>query len=440
MVLAAAGCAGPSRDPMGDVAGAVSQRTGHRVVWNQGSAVDAEAAKAVKDLLSRELSAESAVQVALLNDRSLRATYEEVGIAQAELVEAGLLKNPIFEAQFRFAEGGGGTGVELTVVQEFLGILMIPLKKQVAAAHLAATQQRVTAEVLAAAAETKSAYYRVVAARQVVQTRKTILEATAASALLAQRLNEAGNTPDLDRLQEQALHEQAKLELSRAEVEAVEAREALNEKLGVWGPQTSWTAADRLPDPPAEASPADGLESLAVATRGDLLAARSEVDAAAASAGVPLPLLWAEAAEVGATAEREPAGGWSVGPAVAIPIPLFDTGQSAAGRRRAAARQARDRYHALAVKVRSEVRVARAKLDESAKRAAFYRDTLLPLRARVVDETLLRYNAMHAGLTTLLAAKQEQIRAGIDYVEALRDYWVARAELERAVGGKLPAR
>ncbi|HEX8913070.1 MAG TPA: TolC family protein [Humisphaera sp.] len=424
---------------MAPVASTVQERTGHRVVWNQSSAADAEADRAVADLLARPLTADAVAQVALLNNRSLRATYEDVGVAQADLVRAGLLRNPIFEAQIRFAEGGGGTNVELAVAQEFLGILAIPLKQKVAAANLAAAQQRVTGEVLATVAETKAAYYEAVAARQAVETRKVIAEATAASALLSRRLNEAGNISDLDRFQEQALAEQAKLELARAEVAEVEAREKLNRLLGVFGERTAWTTADRLPDPPADDVPAAGLESLAVTNRADLLAARAAVDAAAASAAVPLPLLWWEdGGELGASAERDAEGGWVVGPAVAIPIPIFDTGQATVSARRAEYRAARDRHAALAVQVRSEVRLARAKLAEARARAAFMKDVLLPLRARVLEQTQLTYNAMHTGLSQLLLAKQEQVRAGMEYVEALRDYWAARAELERAVGGKLP--
>ncbi|MGB7159577.1 MAG: TolC family protein, partial [Tepidisphaeraceae bacterium] len=67
------------------------------------------------------------------------------------------------------------------------------------------------------------------------------------------------------------------------------------------------------------------------------------------------------------------------------------------------------------------------------------RDVILPLRQRVLDETLLQYNAMHVGIFDLLRAKQEQVHAGAEYVDALRDYWTARSKLTQAAGGKLPA-
>jgi len=436
--LLAAGCAAPSADPMTPVADTLQERTGHRIVWAAGSKEDADAARAVSDLLTRPLSADAAVQVALLNNPAVRAAYEEVGIAQAELVQAGLLRNPIFEAEIKFAEAGGGTGLELTVAQSFIDVLLIPLRQKVAAANLTAAQQRVIAEVLETAAETRSAWYEAVAAAQTLDTRRTILQAAEASALLSRRLNEAGNIPDLDYLQEQALYEQAKLEVSRAEVEVVAARESLNKQMGVYGEQTAWTTPQRLPDPPADALAAQGLETLAVQNRADLRAAVAAVGGTAAAAGVPIPLLWLDDSEVGMTAERDTDGDWELGPIIALPIPLFDTGQAALSGRRAEFRQARARLNALAVEIRADVRTAVARRTEAWRRALFYRDTLLPLRAKVLQQTQLQYNAMHTGLIQLLMAKQEQIRTGIEYVEALRDFWTAHAELEQAVGGKLP--
>src|SRR5688572_31413757 len=91
------GCARVPREAgFSDVRKTVEQRTGQQVHWNQGSEADQRAAQSVRELLAAELTADAAVQIALLNNQSLQATYEDLGIAQAELVEAGLLRNPIF--------------------------------------------------------------------------------------------------------------------------------------------------------------------------------------------------------------------------------------------------------------------------------------------------------------------------------------------------------
>ena len=201
----------PNDAGFGDVSRDVAERTGARhVTWNAGSPDDAAAAAAVGELLTRnELDADDAVQVALLNNRRLQATYEDLGVAQADLVQAGLLRNPVFDAEVKFGEGGGGTMVELAVVQEFLDVFQIPLRRRVAARALDAAKLRVTSAAVDLAGAVRSAFYAHQAAAQTLELRQSVAEAAAASADFARRLHDAGNITDLQLAQEQALHEQA---------------------------------------------------------------------------------------------------------------------------------------------------------------------------------------------------------------------------------------
>jgi cobalt-zinc-cadmium efflux system outer membrane protein len=64
-------------------------------------------------------------------------------------------------------------------------------------------------------------------------------------------------------------------------------------------------------------------------------------------------------------------------------------------------------------------------------------NAVLPLRHRIVEQTQLEYNAMQVGVFPLLQAKQAEIDAGREYVEALQQYWLQHVELERAAGGRL---
>src|SRR5207248_7843401 len=143
--VALTGCAHVDPNPaFRELANTVHLRTGKRVQWNRGTAEDAQAQAAVASLLSRPLTADSAVQIALLNNRSLQATYEELGIAQADLVQAGLLKNPVFDGLFRFPDRAPrGPNVELQVTQDFIGILFIPARKRLAASQFEAAKLRV---------------------------------------------------------------------------------------------------------------------------------------------------------------------------------------------------------------------------------------------------------------------------------------------------------
>src|SRR6266508_6780809 len=155
--VALAGCAHVDPNPaFRELANTVHLRTGKRVQWNRGSIEDAQAQAAVSFLLSRPLTAESAVQIALLNNHTLQATYEELGIAQADLVEAGLLRNPIFTFERRFP----GQALEAYLLKEFIDILLLPLRKRIAAAQFEVAKLRVGHEILSATAEVRGAFYQ----------------------------------------------------------------------------------------------------------------------------------------------------------------------------------------------------------------------------------------------------------------------------------------
>jgi len=100
-------------------------------------------------------------------------------------------------------------------------------------------------------------------------------------------------------------------------------------------------------------------------------------------------------------------------------------------------RRVRDNYAAQEVNVRSEVRQARDALLAERAAAEFAEKNLLPLRQQILGETLLHYNAMEKSAYELLLAKDLEQAAEQSRIEALRDYWLARVALERAVGGRL---
>ena len=429
-----AGCAHVDPNPaFRELANTVHLRTGKRVQWNRGTAEDAQAQAAVSSLLSRPLTAESAVQIALLNNHTLQATYEELGIAQADLVEAGLLRNPIFTFERRFP----GQAAEIDLLKEFIDIVLLPLRKRIAAAQFEAAKLRVGHEILKTAAEVRAAFYEHQGDQQLVDLRKTVAEATERSAETALKMKEAGNLRNLDLANEQATHAQAKIELAKAQSEAVQSREKLNKLMGAFSAQTNWTVASRLPELPGGEVSTSQLESRAIQQRLDLAAARQQFIAEARARGIARAEAILEKAEFGAHYEREIEGTYSIGPSVNVPIPIFNQGQPASARASAKMRQAGQRYLALAADIRSDVRSARDKMLLSRREVEYFKSTALPTRTRVTEESQLEYNAMQIGPFQLLQAKQEEVKTGAESVEALRDYWVARAELEKAVGGSL---
>jgi cobalt-zinc-cadmium efflux system outer membrane protein len=437
ILLGLVGCAAvPSDSGFGDVRRDVAARTGRTVRWNRNSADDRAVASAVRGMLQGRLGADEAVQIALLNNRRLQATYEDLGVAQADVVQAGLLRNPIFDGDVKFVEGGGGSLVELAVAQDFLDLLFIPLRRRIAAASFESEKLRVTGAALDLVGEVRVAYYTHAAGEQALELRRTVAAATEASYDLARRMRDAGNITALDLANDRALREQSKLDLARAEATVLDSHERLNVLLGLWGPDAAWSAEGRLRDPAGDEAVAGDVERRAVERSIELALARRQVESAARTLGIRRSLGLLPEASLGAAAEREPDGGWAAGPSLSLPIPLFDQGRAATAGARARLERARQEYVATAVEVRSAARAARDRLLAARARADYYRRVILPLRHEITEQTQRQYNAMLVGAFQLLQARQAEIEAGVDSIDALRDYWIARAQFEQVQSGR----
>ena len=426
------------RESVDDLQSTVRGRIGKRVEWRKDAAADAEISHTVHALLRGVLTADRAVQVALLNNRKLQATFEEIGVASADLTEAGLLKNPSFDVSARFPDRPpSGTNLEFSIVQDFLDLFLIPLRKKVAANELARAKLRVGDAVLALASEVKTTFYTL-QAKQQLSARLTVLGATNAAALeFAQRQHEGGTTNDLELANQQASYSQAKADAAEINAEMRSDREKLNRLMGVWGPETEWKIADELPPIPGKNLPVDRLESMAIAQRLDLGAAKAELGAVVQSLGLTKTYRYVGAVEFGVDTEGGTDGQRVTGPRLRLELPVFNQGQGRMARLEAQLRQAERRLESQAIDIRSEVREARDRLLAKKDLATYYRDELIPERTRVLNLTLEQYNAMLKGAYDLLLAKQNELAAERGYIDALRDYWIARADLERAVGGSL---
>jgi len=421
-----------------EVSAAVEERSATKIVWNRGTELDKAAAEQLRSLLQRKLTADDAVQIAMLNNRDLQATYTELGLAQADLVQAGLFKNPILDAAVFFPLSGVRPDFQLSVVVGFLDALYVPLRKRVAAALFEEAKLRVTGAVLDFAAQVRTAFYVHQANEQLLELRQTIVQALTASLEVSRRLHEAGNISDLDLARDRAQTEAAKVVLRSAEVTSRQSREQLNSLIGAWGEETGWEIDGRMPDVPAEPLQVNGVERVALARSVDLSHARQRIIAAGQQLGFNRATALVPDMEVGVGAEREGEEAWKVGPVLAVPIPLFDQGQARIGRAVAELRRAQQEHYALAVRIRATARVVQDRIEGAQDRALYYRDILLPLRERIVNEAQLQYNAMQIGTIQLLRDREQQIETGVAYVETLREYWLARADLAQIASGRLP--
>jgi outer membrane protein, heavy metal efflux system len=373
-----------------EVSAVVEDRHAAKTVWNSGTELDQEAAEQLRSLLQRKLTADDAVQIAMLNNRDLQAIYTELGVAQADLVQAGLFKNPILDAAIFLPLAGVRPDFQLSLVFNLLDALYVPLRKRVAAALFEEAKLRVTGAVLDFAAQVRTAFYLHQANEQTLELRQAIVYALTASLEVSRRLHEAGNISDLDLARDRALTDASKVALRSAEIAARQSREQLNTLMGAWGEQTEWQVDGRLPEIPAEPLEVNGVERVALARSIDLSHARQRIGAAGQQLGLNRATALAPDLDVGAGAEREGEEGFKVGPVVSIPIPLFDQGQGRIGRAAAELRRAQQEYYALGVRIRSTARAAHDRMLGARDRALYYRDILLPLQERIVNEARCR--------------------------------------------------
>lgn len=433
------GCAASPKPKEGfeDVQAKVRERTGRRVEWNQGTADDRRAEVAIGEILRRRpLSVDGAVSVSLLNNRSLQAMYENVGIAQADLVQAGLLSNPSFDFDAKFPTGGGQTKLESNVSQNVMDLLFIPLRKKLAASELEQAKLRVAGAVLRTVRDVEAAYYGVVAQERQLAMRREAVEAADASLILARRQHEAGTITDLQLAMDEGQYQQGRLDVTRLGQEVRVSREGLNRLMGLTTSPDRWVVATDLPAVPDEEWEAGRLEERAVAERLDLLAARGEVGGAETALRLGK---WSVFTNVspGVAFERETDGSSLVGPSIRAEVPLFDYGQGRVPRLEALVRQARRRLEAMEADTRSDVRTAVDRMRTARETAGVYRGDVIPRLQRVYDLTRRQFNAMTSTVHDLLLARTTELTAREAYVDAVRDYWVARADLEQAVGGRI---
>ena len=431
-------CGVPKRAGFDDVEKLVGDRTSARVHWNQGSEEDARVAQHVDALLGGALDATAATEIALLNNPRLQATYERLGVAQADVMQAGLLRNPSFGAHVGLPIASGLIELNASIVGEFLDLFLIPLKKKFANAEFRRVKREVADEVLALAGEVRDAFFTAQASVQIVALRRVMLDAEQAAAELALRLHAAGNLSDLDLTVQQGVYAESRLELARAEAQLQRDRERVSRLLGVWGLRTEWKLGPTLPELPPGEPALEHLESFAVAHRLDLDAAREEVLTASAALQITKGSRVIGGLEAGADGHRDPDGPTTIGPSLRIELPIFDQKQAAIARLRSQLRAAERRQDALAIEIRSQVRESRARVLAARGAVEFYRAHIVPLRERQLVLAQQQYNAMLLGVYQVLAAKQAEVAAYREYIEAVRDYWIARSDLERAIGARLP--
>ena len=433
--LVLSGCASFSPDGgFASVQKTAQARLGKDVVWARSDADQDRINQRVSELLKKPLSMDDAVQVALLNNRGLQASFAELGITEAEVVQAGRLPNPGFS--FGRSTRGDEVEIERSLHLNLARLLAMPWTGQVQARRFQQTQNTVALNVLTLAADTRKAWVNAVAATEAVRYAKQVKQAADASAELARRMEQVGNFNKLQRAREQSFSADAVMNFAQAEQAQRATRERLTRLLGAWGAQTQFTLPERLPDLPKAPLDLPNVEQVAMAQRLDVQAAALAAEQTAKNLGLTRTTRFINVLELGAmrnsSNEAPVQRGWEV----SFELPLFDWGGARVAKAKAVYMQAVNRTAEAAVNARSEVREAYTGYRSAFDVARHHRDEIVPLRKQISDENLLRYNGMLIGVFELLADARSQIGSVNASIEALRAFWLAQADLDMALIGK----
>lgn len=426
--LALGGCA--SVDPGANLAEVNRLTQAHT---GQPLALEALTAQQLADALREPLSADAAVQLALKNSRGLQARLARLGVTAAEVAEAGRLPNP----GFRFSRLTRGDEIELERGWhvDLARLLTLPLLRQAEQRRLQAEQRQAAGDVLALAADARRAWVRAVAAEETLAYRQQVVEAAEAGAELARRMQAVGNFNALARAREQGFAAEARLALARAEAQRLATRERLLRLLGLWGQDAATLRLpERLPELPAAAREQPDVEALALAQRLDVQAARLTLEQAGRQLDLARTTRWVSMLELGTVHNSSNQAPTQRGWEIALELPLFGPGPlpRADALANLAAHEAAD----TAIRARSEVREAYGLYRSAFDIARHHRDEMLPLARRISDEQLLRYNGMLIGVFELLADARAQVAAVSATQDALRDFWLAQADLDQALLGR----
>lgn len=443
--LLLSGCASFSPDGgMGVVTATVSQDLGKDAVALRTPEETASARSVTARLLAKPLSADAAVQIALLNNRGLQAAYNELAIAEAQAVEGSLPPNPAISLS-RIA-GSVEVEVERKMVASVLALATLPVRSEIAAARFRQAQIVALGETLRVAADTRRAYYRAVSARELAAFLAEAQAGAETAAKFATRLGETGGMNKLDQAREQVFYADLTAQLAMTRQRAASEREALIRAMGLWADDLAFKMTAALPPLPSRPQSLPGIEAESVRRHVDLQIGRIELDALAKSYGLTQATRFINVLDAGfagktirdkTTGDKARERGFDV----ELQVPIFDFGEVRVREAEATYMHAVNRLTERAVNVRSEARDAYRTYRSSYDIASHYQREVLPLRKIISDETLLRYNGMLIDVFSLLAEARQRIAATTAAIEAKRDFWLAATNLNTAVmGGGVPGR
>lgn len=436
--FALSGCASFSPDAGMSVVANVASETIKKDVIAIRTTDDAlQANSVVKGLLRRTLNVDTAVQIALLNNRGLQAAYNELALAETDLIADSLPPNPTFSIS-RIA-GNGALEIERQVVGDILALATLPFRSEIARQRFQRAQLRAAEETLRLAAEVRRTYYRAVGANELVGLFVSAKATAESTAQLALKLGQTGAMNKLDQAREQTFYAETVAELATLRREATSSRENLARLMGLWDGDLNFRIPEKLPVLPRRPLSLPHIEVDAVEHRLDLQMARIDLAALAKSLSLTEASRFVTLVDLAGidrrTRDPEGAPFRERGFNLQFQIPIYDGGEVRVRQASETYNQAFNLLTEKAVNVRSEARDAYRVYRAAYEIANQYQREVLPLRKIILDELQLRFSSMQIDVFALLVETRQNLVALRAAGEARREFWLAQSELQTAVNG-----
>ncbi|MBB4525916.1 UNVERIFIED_ORG: outer membrane protein TolC [Rhizobium sophorae] len=450
--LALSGCvtgADYSRNEAGftSVANKTATVTAKETVWIQNQNQARSAAAQVKGLLARTkpLDVETAVQIALLNNKGLQAAYADLGDSAADAWQSTMFINPtvsIGTTGMGTPELGAFKTIEGMITTNILALATRNREVAIADTRFRQAQLIAAVKTLQVAADTRRAWISAVASWENVGQLQHAQAAADAASELAEKLGETGAMAKGAQAREHVFVAELAGETAKARLAARLAKEELTRLMGLWGSDLDYRVPNNLPPLPKSVVRRDTIEAEALRNRIDLQIAKLDLEATARSYGLTEATRYVSYLEIltGFETEREIEDDETKTRTTAqveleFAIPIFDTGKARMRKSELAYMRAANLLAEKAVNVRSEARSAYEAYRSHYDIARHYRNNVVPLRTRVEEESLLTYNGMISNTFELLTDTRDKINSTLLSVNAKRDFWLAEADLAPAIYG-----
>jgi cobalt-zinc-cadmium efflux system outer membrane protein len=425
-IVLLAGCAVHSIHNESYVSDAISDRTGHELQW--------EEVKGVLQLpegiaLDDGLTEDEAVAIALWNNAQFQADLVQMGFARADLIEAGMLRNPVFSLLFPL----GPKQLEATLSLPIEFFWQRP--KRVAAAKLNAEQiaDSLIQHGLDLIRDVMVAYSEYEFARE--RARITTEEA-ALRQEIADIARERLKIGDISGLEETAFHleaartHEASIRFSR---DAALAEERLKILLGLGLEDISLELSPTATSEEFDQKPSD-LLTAAFAARPDLRAAEIAIEAAGQRIGWERSKIFNLTAMLDANGEGKE--GFEMGPGIQLELPILNQNNGKISRAQTDLTEAARLYMAVKHRIAQEVAEAHVNYMAAQKTLKILRMDILPAATTAAKNATEAYSIGAISYLEFLDFKRQLLSSRLREAEAKAEMRRAEASLKHSIGFK----